>query len=278
MLACNHDSALGSTYLFGADQSDLSSLVSYGYNWEDKFSGVVSTGIPPHVTLLSQMIKLMQDHKRSVDELTNRIVKELDERQLGGILSESRISELLREANKDIVVRLDRMESGITAISGGATVDNSDSVGRTSTSSQQAFQLHLIKGKFRKVTSNWNFPKGTLSVAWMHWNCSMNGVPALRHLGCNDVDHLKHGPRTLRDLKKLMTRMDQEAQRLGMFREKPIVEVANAWYARAKHVVLVSREKGYSRYDQLTWRRALKMLEESERKKKQQVAGEGAAD
>ena len=62
--------------------------------WSDGFMNVMSTGIPPHVALLAQMLELRETYGQVSNGLVQKIVEDLDSRQMGGVLLEEKIHEL----------------------------------------------------------------------------------------------------------------------------------------------------------------------------------------
>ena len=58
-------------------------------------SCVQVTGIPPHVSLMASMASLMRQQKTSIKEMTDTIVKELEDLTMGGTLSETRLRAML---------------------------------------------------------------------------------------------------------------------------------------------------------------------------------------
>jgi len=69
-------------------------VVKCGLPWSEDFLGVLPTGIPPHVTLLAQMQELRETYGWVSDGLVHQIIADLDDRQMGGVMSEARICEL----------------------------------------------------------------------------------------------------------------------------------------------------------------------------------------
>ena len=160
LLPFNH--RLRSCILFKNDFIVLKMIAKCGLPWMDDFEDLVATGLPPHTMLLAQVQELKENHRRTADGMLREIRSEMDNRTMGGILSETRITELLRtELN---VIR------GKFNLLGGTQEDqhqhqHQQEVDATARNWLRR-KVYFTAGKFRRAPEGWLFPTSTCAVMW----------------------------------------------------------------------------------------------------------------
>jgi len=176
---------LHSCYLFKGIFTEISLIVKCGLPWAEDFLDVASTGIPPHVAILAQMQELHDTYGHVSEGLLKKIVDDLDQRQMGGVLSEDRIRELFRNE-----LALVRQEIGGVRMQLQAVASDKERDAAHWWELQN--KLYFMAGKFRHVPAGWSFPQGTTAVMWLGWVCpdEAHGVSPLSCFTLMDMNHL----------------------------------------------------------------------------------------
>ena len=144
---------------------DLRGFVRVVYPWDNDSVAqrcvMKLTGVPPHVVQLAALEQL----KVSIGELQPAIEKMMDDRTMGGTLSETRMKSILNDSRMQLIEDLEqRMPQAFQNHS--ATVYQS--IGHGNVVSKHKLWAH--HGKFRRVPPSWKFPKCGLLVADRLWH------------------------------------------------------------------------------------------------------------
>jgi len=156
------DHRFRSTAFFRNEFSSIQSVAKYGLPWSDGFRYIAVTGLPPHVMLLSQMEELQGTYQRVSDGMLSRIVAELDNRTMGGVMSESRFRDLINEALQGVREEVSQIR--------GAQEEPCER-GEEENYAQFRSQVYFTAGKWRRVPEGWQFPSVPCAAMWLSWMC-----------------------------------------------------------------------------------------------------------
>ena len=163
---------------------EIQQLATIKFPWNKSPDTPNFTGIPPHVSLLSEMQGMREDFRKMKEDLVNSFKSELDQRGIG--------SDAFFDA-KMIVDRMDIMERSIVqklearvdkfAADDGAVVSTSaavdvehvhDEITQVSVraSKSSAYNVFIGKGgSIKRVPQNFSFPTMSLSLLIVYWFC-----------------------------------------------------------------------------------------------------------
>lgn len=215
------DSPLGMSPIF-RNQAFLSlrRFVRVIYPWEtDPIAQrciMKLTGVPPHVVELAALEELKVKLGKLQPAILNGIEKLMDDRTMGGTLSETRMKSIIDESRQQFLADLDkRIPNHGTSVAGSANGNVAAAIGRNTGSGHKIWHHN---GKFRRVPPTWTFPKCGLLVAYRLWHTkdTVSGQCALKFLSYLDVDFVKDGTRRLEEFKFLMTKLDLAAKDRGL--------------------------------------------------------------
>jgi hypothetical protein len=215
------DSPLGMSPIF-RDQGFLSlrRSVRVIYPWENDPIAqrciMKLTGVPPHVVELAALEELKVTLGRLQPAILDGVEKLMDDRTMGGTLSETRMKSMIEESRQQFLADLDKRIPHLGQPM--ARNDNEDVVSVVGRNIVSEHKIWHHKGKFRRVPPDWTFPKCGLLVAYKLWHTkdTVSGQCALKFLSYQDVDFLKDGTRRLEEFKFLMTRLDSAAKDRGL--------------------------------------------------------------
>ena len=144
------------------------------------------------------------------------VEKLMDDRTMGGTLSETRMKNMIDESRQQFLADLDKRIPNLAQPE--ARNGDVESVVQRNVVSEHKIWHH--NGKFRRVPPSWTFPKCGLLVAYKLWHTkdTVSGQCALKFLSFQDVNFLKDGTRRLEEFKFLMTRLDLSAKDRGLLR------------------------------------------------------------
>ena len=174
------------------------------------------TGVPPHVVELAALEELKVTLGRLQPAILDGVEKLMDDRTMGGTLSETRMKNMIDESRQQFLADLDKRIPNLAQPE--ARNGDVESVVQRNVVSEHKIWHH--NGKFRRVPPSWTFPKCGLLVAYKLWHTkdTVSGQCALKFLSFQDVNFLKDGTRRLEEFKFLMTRLDLSAKDRGLLR------------------------------------------------------------
>jgi hypothetical protein len=183
-LAVNHVVRFASYSLRNDDsiaKIESSSFLRVTYPWNDNehFFG----GIPPHVSLLQELMLLRSDQTNLITNFVDRVKEALSSY---GVNSDRLTEQRLRAVLDEFQVGLASQIGQLDRLSRGADIDNSDRV-----ETGGGYRLHFYGGKFHRVPVDWRFPRCGVQDLWRQWwiGDSVRQVPPLRFLTTTDVSH-----------------------------------------------------------------------------------------
>jgi len=107
------------------------------------------------------MEELKGIYQRASDGLlNNRIVAELDQRTMGGVMSESRFRDLIRE-------ELQGVREEVNLIRGAQEPIGGEVEGAANDEPQFRSQVYFTAGKWRRVPPGWQFPSAPCAAMWL---------------------------------------------------------------------------------------------------------------
>ncbi|KAI2511613.1 hypothetical protein MHU86_2867 [Fragilaria crotonensis] len=173
------------------------------------------TGVPPHVVELAALEELKVTLGRLQPAILDGVEKLMDDRTMGGTLSETRMKRLIEESRQQFLADLDQRIPNLLQPRQGR-IRTDDSEGQQNVTSRHKIWQH--HGKFRRVPPSWTFPKCGLLVAYKLWHTkdTVSGQCEMSFLSFQDVDFLKDGTRRLEEFKFLMAKLDLAAKDRGL--------------------------------------------------------------
>jgi hypothetical protein len=230
-----------------------------------------ASGVPPHISLLSQMKGLQQDAVRTLEaieknrlDVVQDIVRELEERAIGARAVtydglDMMIESCLERAGiPSLVERLSTIASGTTASNSSSDPPSSES--------EESRCFYYWDNRYRRVPKDFVFPECGVRQMWQLWMCghTAHGYMPLRHLESIDLN-IKDSKKRLSDLRFIMHMLEEKAQEEGVWSgQRPSLLQANEMYDACKIVVEVPIEtenkKRKRRREQLTWRTVVNLL------------------
>jgi len=266
-LPANH--RFRSSAFFKNSFSGIQEIAKYGLPWSDGFRHIAVTGIPTHVLLSSQMEELKGIYQRVSDGLLNRIVSELDQRTMGGVMSESRFRDLIR-------AELQAVREEVNLIRGAQEPLREEEDSAANDEPQFRSQIYFTAGKWRRVPVGWQFPLAPCAAIWLSWMCPdvTSRISPMRFFDPIDVTHLDRGRKTISELKWLMAKFEDEAKARELWRENCTPVQANTIYSVIFDVV--THEITCPQLGLLSWQTVYNKLSGNERKKRKEAAEEEA--
>ena len=165
------------------------------------------TGIPPHVLLLTELKGIKSELSSMIPNFRTEMERLLDDRTMGGTLSETRIQNLLDSALT--TGRMADMYDTIQQLREGTLGGNTDrgeineGVGDAGRLQDNDFDwfLHMVDRKYRRVPEGWRFPRTTLVIAYSQWHAGdrVRKICPLKRLTIEDVRFVDRGRRNLYD-------------------------------------------------------------------------------
>jgi hypothetical protein len=218
-----------------------------------------ATGIPPHVTLLSdmkniadQLEKNLEKQSENVQRIIEGVMKELEARAVGlGTVTQSGLKEslmhCLEEAGVMRVVRQMETPSSSTLVRELAQPN----------SSLRAYTQYMWGGKFHSFPEGFCLPKCSILEAWRLWCLGDERLnyPPFRSLRPDDFS-LKNARKRLSDYKFVMNKLEQKAAELQLSTEASTEEEILAVFESCRGAISVTPETltgKRRRTGQLTW-------------------------
>ena len=240
--------------------------------WEDGGRAYLdATGVPPHTLMLVGNENILQ----AIQGLIPSMERAMDDRTMNGILSETRIREIVM--NNETMVEMRRemrlMRLSVEAAMAGGTLNNTGAnqgagPGDAEISASNR-NLWSINGRFSRVPPDWIFPLGAAANVYVYWihgdeNRRISPMRVLEHcdLAWCKGDKKRY-PKNLQECRFLFQMIENEVMRLGLWRDKPSrAETIDSFY-RSKGVWGLSElTPGGSKrnFSKLTWKTVLKVM------------------
>jgi hypothetical protein len=265
------DSALRLTSLYTSQQvKDWQKNAKVGFPWDQDYSMYWEepTGIPPHVIELAKLAEIKRMVADILPGFQRILTSELDDRAVNGVMSETRMRDLMS------VVFEDKVRPLVTAMTANRQVGQTGlalaaperppppgAIQETG----NGFYIFHHHGKLRRVPEAWCFPHCPLATAYELYHCGdeIGGISPLKVLSRLDVDYLNRGRQNLHEFKYLMAMIDAEATRLG----KEVEEGSRAHYKSifflrkgALGLPRFTKTGRSRRVENLTWATAIKII------------------
>ena len=244
-----------------------------------------ATGIPPHVVCLAHLKEI----KEAVDDIVPNVRKivseEMDDRTMNGVLSERRMQALIE--NSPLLSDLKNELKGLreafnTRVNNGADCQEANRAGEipyqgTFREEGIVWGLWHHHGKLRRCPPQWSFPNScSLAIAYDLWHCGDDvlKVSPLKYFKAGDVDYLTRGRKNLNDFRLVVTTIDAEAKRRGLWKAKMTREEARKCLIDCKYSLGVSGTTPAGRQrrlEALSWSTFLREMPQEIRKRKRGV-------
>ena len=174
---------------------------------------------------------------------------------MGGVISEARICELFH-------AELDAVQQEIGGVHRQLehqTLEN-DAVNRWW--QELRSKVYFTAGKFHHVPDGWVFPQGMCAVMWLSWVCAeeKHCIAPLNLFTTVDVNHLKRGKQKLSELKWLMTLVENEAKKQGIWKEELTAIKANFMYRKVFESITKDLGHRHCGLGVLSWQHVYNLL------------------
>lgn len=192
------------------------------------------TGIPPHVIILSELKMIGGMVENLPRLLLPDIEKLLDDRTMGGTLSETRITSLFNNCLES--GKMKEMQDAINELRGtrdiGVRMEAGDEAGGPRRQANYQQFLHMTDGRFRRVPPKWTFPQVNLQVAYLHWHLGdrVKKVCPVKQRDREDMKFVTRGRRNLNDFRWIMKIIDEKSRQAGLLPGLPSAEQVNTAY------------------------------------------------
>jgi hypothetical protein len=250
----------------------LEEKVKISMPWEDGGRAYLdATGVPPHTLMLVGNENILQAIKGIVPSME----RAMDDRTMNGILSETRIREIVM--NNETMVEMRRemrlMRLSVEAAMAGGTLNNTGAnqgagPGDAEISASNR-NLWSINGRFSRVPPDWIFPLGAAANVYVYWihgdeNRRISPMRVLEHcdLAWCKGDKKRY-PKNLQECRFLFQMIENEVMRLGLWRDKPSrAETIDSFYKSKGVWGLSELTPGGSKrnFSKLTWTTVLKVM------------------
>ena len=231
---------LRSSFLFLAITPEIKKYATVSFPWNKMTCTPVFIGIPPHVALMSEMEKLKLNLERHKEAILEGMVRELDNRHVGGdayqanvvlqgvtevhdkmvrlLESKGNLSEDMRTPDFDIddFININATEEEENVENEGGSSDEVVNTGGGPNSPPRGVIVswrNCEGGRIRLLSKQFQFPSMALPNLIRMWYCGdkSNNIPPYRMLRPCDVDHLKFGKQKLSNMKTLMNHVERAA-------------------------------------------------------------------
>ena len=144
------------------------------------------TGVPPHVVERAALEELKVMLGRLQPAILDGVKKLMDDRTMGGTLSETRTMNIIDERRQQFLADLAKQIPHLAQPD--ARNGDVESVVQRNVVSEHKIWHH--SGEFRRVPPSWTFPKCGLLVAYKLWHTknTVSGQCALKFLSFQDVN------------------------------------------------------------------------------------------
>ena len=254
---------------------ELKQYVKIKLPWEDGGYAYAS-GIPPHTIILNGQDEI----KQLIRDIIAAIENFMDDRNMSGNLSETRMKQIVSTGQKSIREELQAIKnmilsSGVGKFSNGM---GSDQYGRWA-----------IKGLFRHVPPDWTFPVGPLLNCYIYWHHGDDNrkISPLKLIKRSDLTWVtgakKRYLRNLDENRSLFTKLDKEARSQGFLLDGNMTraDTIEAYYA-SKDVLGIPDKtpKGRKRnWAKLSWSSVVKYINEQNKRSRTSTGeSDGASD
>lgn len=157
-------------------------MVQVTYPWADKNHAF--SGIPPHVALMQQVSKVLDNQSQLVAEFIRELTKALEQMGIdGGRMSEANLVRILKNFEDNFMNRV-----GVS-LNNVVEIENIDS---KRVENGKVYTVHYYHNSYKRVPIDWRFPRCGVADLWRHWwiGDSVRQIPPLRMLSNIDVKHL----------------------------------------------------------------------------------------
>ena len=237
----------------------LRSIVRVAYPWDYTEDSPTFTGIPPHVTLLSQMEILQEELKGLKESINETIVGELNKRGIGsnGFFTQ-RLEDMMKNLQSSLISEMSQLRTnGINmqqavpeldddadaydlidevfegGVAGGvnntaAAHSREDSTYVGVSTSQPAkkksrAEIHVIGGKLTPLHQEFQFPTMTCNQLVHNWfigNSNLKSIP-YRKLTPSFLEHVKNGKANKQKMGRFMAVVEFYARIEGCWNDNP---------------------------------------------------------
>ncbi|ETP24222.1 hypothetical protein F441_02737 [Phytophthora nicotianae CJ01A1] len=217
----------------------LSDLLAKLRGIKDRSGRLHATGVPPHVAILGKMKGLLEATLQTVEHIdaarastVKEIMSELEKRAIGAGTVTFEGLDLALKRCLDTVGVMDLVNKLNTT-----PVQTTCQLVEGETPVIPSF---FWGGRFRRVPQEFQLPDCSVATLWVMWQCgnATKKIPPLRMLDGLDMPN-RNMQKRLSDIRYLMSSVEAEARRIGMWRARQNVEEAVKTFSVRASVVTV---------------------------------------
>jgi hypothetical protein len=255
---------------------DLKSLVKISMPWEDGTHAYLeATGIPPHTLLLCGQ----EEVKAMIERIVPSMRNEMDDRTMNGVLSETRMREIV--LNNPII---GEMRNDIQEVRELLIDLNDMTIGagelpltrRQSGTRRNVYETWVVDNMFRRVPPDWQFPQGPVLNVYQYWHHgdTVQKISPLKNLEQLDVSHFKgkkkRYSKNLEEVQFLFRMLDKEARLLGVLPENPTRQDTIQSFYKAKSIwglgdtTPTGKKRNYAK---ITWGTIMRIMPKEKKKR-----------
>lgn len=216
--------------------------------WEDHYIFFApATGLPPQVMLYSYIRGLKKEVTEGFANIPKVFRELFDERTMNGQLSLTQLTRAVEDGPKmnamanDIAAMRSLIEQyGYAAAAAGEGAGMSQrNVARPNIRLVRQY-VHSSDGKCRRIPADWTFPSLPLQAMYVYWHCGEDDkIPPMKWFQNDDVSFLKRGRQNLSECRKVMTAIDNEAEKKGVKPRDIMTQVeTNTCYYNGESAIL----------------------------------------
>ena len=242
----------------------------------------------PHTVLLAKQEEL----KELIEMILPAIERMLDDRNMSGNLSETRMRSIVNSNEQSMYDKIDELKKLIKGRLAPATARTAQGAGqheprmvRHNLFQSGPFYLWLIDGALRRVPPDWEFPKGAILNMYRLWHHGdeVRKISPLKFLERKDLNWKREARwiKSLSDCRKVCKKIDDEAKAKGFLTDNPKRnEVVQAFY-KVKYVFGLSETtpKGRKRnFTKLTLGTVIRELSRQKKRRTQEIEDDQSSD
>lgn len=234
------------------------------------------TGIPPHITLLGNLMEVAKEIKAIIPAMANIapqvsdiVLRELESRCIElGTVTRDGLEELLTDCLRNAGVF-----DLVNRFNAPPTTPPQTGVQEDDRHQQSTYRQFAWEGQFHQVPKDFEFPTGVLRTAWQWWMCGNRAkeYPPLNAIKGRDMDTINKRKR-LSDMRFVMAELENNVPR-EIWQQNPTINEANAMFERAVPGLCVCQQSPRDRkrhLGQASWKSWVNMIRKEKKRRRLQ--------
>jgi len=169
------------------------SLLRVSHAWND--SKNTFSGIPPHVSMLTELRIVKEEQGKLVGNMVVEIRKLFEEMNVNaGHMTEHRLKQIIGDKMSDVLSGFEQLAGGVRSTGATGVLEV---VGQNTVEpGAMSYNWHVYDGRFNRLPRTWRFPRVGVKSIWRQWwiGNKAENVPPLRFVETSDVNFLDRIP------------------------------------------------------------------------------------